>query len=103
MPPSSKRALVRQLHREEHLTVRRGLEGVVRDDVRACPGRRDARQQLVLLLPLSVVDLLHGAFPPVGQPPCPNLRPRARMSHMWPPCVHDLCLKESYEYRYELD
>ena len=48
----SYRALVRELHREEHPAVGRGLEVVVRDDVRARPGRRDARQQLALLLPL---------------------------------------------------
>ena len=69
----SYRALVRELHREEHPAVGRGLEVVVRDDVRARPGRRDARQQLALLLPLGVVDLLHRAGTAVPQPALPDL------------------------------
>ena len=48
----SYRALVRELHREEHPAVGRGLKVVVRDDVCARPSRCDARQQLALLLPL---------------------------------------------------
>ena len=69
----SYRALVRELHREEHPAVGRGLEVVVRDDVRARPGRRDARQQLALLLPLDFVDLLHRAGTAVLQPALPDL------------------------------